>query len=203
MADVNWWKIKDQSLARAAREAGFDLAVYEDYSEATRTELKSRAIKISMENIRQDFLELTDRELDSVKQGVYVICLSLPFTVTYPGGNSEIIYIGRGSINSRLKMHYERSLFRLMRSLAGTNFDFYLTEPKHHTSDGYFKHIEYLLLERFKNSTGDGRYPILNKNAGSDQGAATVGKGWDKPLKQSGKNRSGRWRLRSSGTLRH
>ena len=74
-----------------------------------------------------------------------------------------------------------------MRSLQGANFDFYLTEPRSSVAEDYFKHIEFLLLDRFKASIGGASYPILNKNAGSDRGVAEVGKGWDKPLKRSGK----------------
>jgi len=187
MANVSWWKIRDQSLALAARQAGFDLSIYDQYSEQTRNELKAAAIIYAMNNIRSAFEGVAARKLSEIKQGVYVICLSHPFTIKYAKTCSEIVYIGRGNINGRLKSHFEKSLFRLMRGLSGTNFDFYLTEPVHTASDAYFKHIEYLLLKRFSDTIGGGKLPILNTNAGSKQDIVTVGAGWEKPLKATGK----------------
>ena len=35
MSSTKWVKIKNQNLAVATREAGFDLAMYENYSEQT------------------------------------------------------------------------------------------------------------------------------------------------------------------------
>jgi hypothetical protein len=186
-ATVDWLKVSNQSLALAAREAGFDLTVYENYSPSVQAVLKASAIKNAMENLRIDFEEQSDgRELSEIKEGVYVICLSYPYTVEYNLSCSDVVYIGRGNLNSRLKSHYEKSLFKLMMSLAGASFTFYLTEPKGH-HDAYFKHIEFMLLDNFKTKIGGDRYPLLNKNAGWDQKINGVGTGWNRPLKNSGK----------------
>lgn len=185
MSSVDWWKIRDQSLALAAREAGFDLTMFDEYSEETQEELRYRAIKNALWNLDNVFEEMTNRELSSIKQGVYVICLSMPFTVQYDRGCSEIIYIGMGNIRNRLKSHLENSLFNFMMSVAGSNFDFYLTEPKNAAGDMYYKHIEYMLLKEFDRTKGS--YPLLNKNSGSKKDFPEVGAGWKKPLKSSGK----------------
>lgn len=183
---VEWYpKIKDQSLALAVREAGFDLTMFEEYSEETKAEVRKRAIKIVLENIADEFKDVTGRELLDIRQGVYVICVSNPFTIGYESGCSEIIYIGIGKIALRLESHFNRSLFDFMMSVAGSNFDFYLTEPKGSTGDHYFKHIEYMLLEKFREKHGS--YPLLNTNAGSRKEFEGAGEGWDKPLKGSGK----------------
>ncbi len=149
-----------------------------------------------MQNVCDAFKEEHDRALDEITQGVYVICLSNPFTVNYPKGRSEIIYIGRGNISGRLKGHFEGSLFDVMMGLAGANFDFYLTEPKSNEGDSYFKHIEFQLLDAFRAGVGGGNFPLLNKNAGTKQNMQ-LGKGWDKPLKASGKKPT--WAIAPTG----
>ncbi len=192
-ATVEWYpKIKDVSLALAVREAGFDLTMFDDYSESTQSEIRKRAIKIVLRNISDSFEEEAGRPLEEVKKGVYVICISSPFTVGYERGCSEIVYIGIGKISSRLESHFNNSLFELMMSVAGANFDFYLTEPKGSPSDLYYKHIEYMLLDKFQQKHGT--YPLLNTNAGSKKEFEGAGKGWDKPLKGSGKKPI--WELR-------
>jgi hypothetical protein len=183
-AEVEWWKIPQQSLALAAREAGFDLSVYDDYDEPVRAALKTRAISNAIERLREAFTEVSGRSLEDVKRGVYVISLSYPFTLDYNGWRSDVVYIGRGYISGRIKSHYEHSLFRLMRTLAGADFDFHLTEPKSE-EESYFKHVEFLMLDYFKSKAG--RYPLLNKNAGSKQSVSVAGTGWKKPLKRSGR----------------
>jgi len=40
----HWYVIKNQSLARFAKYAGFDLALYDVYSAAARQELRKRSI---------------------------------------------------------------------------------------------------------------------------------------------------------------
>lgn len=186
MQAVKWWKLKDQSLGLAAREAGYDLSMYLDYPISARQALKKAAIKNVMATILDDFDRQYGRELGSVKQGVYAISLSNPFTIRYAQETSDIIYIGRGNISGRLKSHFEKSLFDVMMSLAGSNFSFYLSEPIDEDGEGYFKQLEYNLLKEFSMKIGGGKYPILNKNAGSDQSLA-LGNGWKMPLKKTGK----------------
>jgi hypothetical protein len=192
-ATVEWYpKIRNQSLALAVREAGFDLTMFEEYSEETQAEIRKRAIKIVLRNIADEFENVTGKLLADIHQGVYVICVSNPFTIAYEKGCSEIIYIGIGKISSRLEAHFNNSLFDFMMSVAGANFDFYLTEPQGTTGDHYYKHIEYMLLEKFWEKHES--YPLLNTNAGSRKEFEGAGKGWDKPLKASGKKPI--WELR-------
>jgi len=196
MKPVAWWKLKDQSLALAAREAGFDLAMFSEYTVAVKAALKSATIKNAMDNILEDFEWQYSRRLETIKQGVYVICLSDPFTIKYEGGCSNIIYIGRGNISGRLKSHFEQSLFEVMMGLAGANFSFYLSEPKDIDGEGYFKQLEHDLLASFRKGIGGGKFPLLNKNAGSDQ-RLKLGRGWNKPLKASGKKPT--WAIAPTG----
>lgn len=191
MADIKWWKVKNQSLAVAVRNVGFDLAVYEQYSPDIQKEIQRRAIKESLRELSATFLSVSERDIQEITKGVYVICLSHPFTIQYEEGLSEIIYIGRGNVLTRLKSHYERSLFRFMQSLSGTNFDFYISAPKMPgggNANHYYKHVEHKLLERFSERIGGGErnFPLLNSYSGSDKNL-NCGKGWDKPLKRAGK----------------
>jgi hypothetical protein len=162
--------------------------VYQNYSKTTRTEIRRLAIKEAIRLLQDDFYIAHKRELWEIEHGVYVICLSDPLAIQYKQGLSEIIYIGRGNVLGRLRSHYERSLFRLMQSLSGADFDFYIAEPKRNNASAYYKHVEHLLLETFAEKFGGAPYiyPLLNKNAGTGQNCGN-GKGWDTPLKRTGK----------------
>ena len=193
---IEWSVVKKQSLALAAREAGYDLTMFEDYPKAVQDSLQYYAIKNVLENLCSDFEDYNDKVLGSVKQGVYVICLSDPFTIQYGSKRSNIIYVGRGNIINRLKSHFENSLFDVMMSLAGADFDFYLAEPKDANGDGYFKQLEYDLLYYFKSNIGGDKYPLLNKNAGTDVDLK-LGDGWNYPMKASGKRPT--WAISPTG----
>jgi hypothetical protein len=196
VAQIQWTPVKKQSLARAAREAGYDLAMFENYPKAVQDTLRYHAIKNVLRNLQDDYEELTGKELWAVRQGVYVICLSDPFTIQYASGCSNIVYIGRGQISTRLKNHFENSLFDVMMSLAGADFDFYLSEPIDRNEEGVFKQLEHDLLQNFRQKIGGGSFPLLNKYAGSRQGLK-LGKGWNLPLKTSGKRPT--WAIKATG----
>ena len=199
MATVTWTNVKRMSLAKAARQAGFDISVYEDYSMDIQAEVQKQAIKQVLLELSNAYSDKTSKDLKDVKKGVYVICLSSPFAISYPEGFSEIIYIGHGNVIARLKAHFEYSLFRFMQSLSGADFDFLISQPKMPgpgVAGEYFKHVEYLLLNGFKEKFGGKKrevwFPLLNNNAGSRK-QLDDGKGWDKPLSRAGK--TPRWAL--------
>ena len=199
MATVTWTKIQGMSLARAVRQVGFDITVYEDYNGEVQLEVQKKAINRVLQELNEYYYYETNRTLKDIKKGVYVICLSSPFAINYPGGLSEIIYIGRGNVLGRLRSHFAHSLFPFMQSLSGTDFDFLISEPKMRgpgVAGEYFKHVEYLLLDRFKKKFGGAErevwFPLLNRNAGSKK-KLDSGDGWDKPLSRAGK--TPRWAL--------
>jgi|AntAceMinimDraft_1070359.scaffolds.fasta_scaffold18428_2 hypothetical protein len=195
MQTNNWIKIRNQSLASYTREAGYDLTVFNDYSETTRRELKKAAISNAIYGIKYAF-EQQDIDIPSVKTGVYVIALSSPFTLQYKKAASPIIYIGIGNLMGRIKSHFENSLFDFMQSLSGTNFDFHFALPKHDEHADYYKHVEWQMLEAFSKKFGGngiGVYPILNKNAGSKRQIDDKTDWWFKPLKNTGT--TPRWKL--------
>jgi hypothetical protein len=96
----------------------------------------------------------------------------------------------------RLKSHLENSLFDLMLSLQGVDFMFLVSVPRVKNCLNAYKHIEYLMLEEFREKCGGGKaLPLLNSNAGAFQKSVKAKiDGWKTPLKNSGK--TPRWLIR-------
>jgi len=190
MRNNQWYKVGGQSLAVFARNAGFDLAMYHDYSEQVQFELRKRAVREAVIQIEYE-CELKDFIVRDIKKGVYVIALSNPLSIQYRYRRSQVIYIGRGNIMGRIKNHFENKLFDFMLDLAGANFDFYFAQPARSGTSDYFKHVEHLMLEYFSQQyqglDDKRRFPILNKNAGTNKGFSEGNDWWKKPLKASGK----------------
>ena len=206
---LNWINLWSMSLATAARESGFDLAVYHEYSESTQLELRKRTIKKTISNICDEYKWATQQQfgeakaLESVQFGVYVIRLSSPFTVRYRipeiedgleiktvnfDGTSQIVYIGRGDVKTRLERHLKNKLFDFMQSLSGANFDFQILDPESNfvSKDDLHKQIENDLLLRFAETVTcrEKGWPLLNKISGSDVGVEDCGKRWNYPLRR-------------------
>lgn len=191
MKNNEWISIKNQSLAAYTREAGFDISIYDEYSKETKIELKRRAINSAIYNIIYQFEEKCV-EIRDIRKGLYVISLSSPLTISYNNKNSQVIYIGRGYVISRIKSHFNNSLFDFMQSLTGANFDFHIARPANPKSDRYHIHVEWQMLEYFSEIYGS--KPILNKNKGSAQGINSNSIWWKSPLQVRG--RRPRWELR-------
>jgi hypothetical protein len=85
-----------------------------------------------------------------------------------------------------------------MESLSGANFDFSFANPHKAYHTDYYKHVEFQMLEYFYNKIGGiddkKRYPILNKNAGSNKDIDEEEAWWMTPLKATGKKPL--WRLK-------
>jgi hypothetical protein len=190
MKPNHWYAIRGQSLAVYARTAGFDLAMYHDYSEEIQTELRKQAVKAAIFAIQAASEEI-GCNVGSIKSGVYVIALSKPLSVQYRHGRSQVIYIGIGNILGRIKSHFEHKLFEFMLDLSGANFDFYFAKPARPGTAEYYKHVEHLMLEHFSSQYGGmdklRRFPILNKNAGSNKYFSDGLEWWKKPLLATGK----------------
>lgn len=198
MKTNSWYVARDQNLAMCARNAGFDLALYHTYSESVQKELRKRAIKEALHEIREACSE-QGCDLPEVKEGVYVISLSNPFSIKYRDARSQVIYIGLGNIVGRIESHFNHSLFDVMLDLLGANFDFHFALPKRKgRSHDYYKHVEHCMLEYFSKEYGGlddkKRFPLLNKNAGSKKKYSEDSEWWKKPLKASG--RKPHWELK-------
>ncbi|MGB6326859.1 MAG: hypothetical protein WBG11_14090 [Methylocella sp.] len=196
MKTNEWVTIKNQSLAVYTREAGFDLSIYNEYSAPVQAQLRKRAIDAAMFGISNAFEE-QNIDIYDIKKGIYVISLSAPLTILYRTKRSQVIYIGIGNVMGRVKQHFEGSLFDFMQSLSGANFDFSFACPEMDGHDLYYKHVEWEMLEHFSKQYGgvddNRRFPLLNKNAGSNKGIENDSDWWKKPLKNTGKQP--RWHL--------
>jgi len=198
LAKIEWVKLNGYNLAWSAREAGFDISVFEDYKPKVQKLVKQYTILEAIRYLKEEYEDETEDPLDEVSSGVYVIRLEQNFTVQYPKGNSPIIYIGRGQVDGRIKDHFKQKLFPLMESLSGVHFDFWIANPKRggrgRTAEDYHKQLEYELLEEFGQRFGGDTYyyPILNKNKGTDCKFA-LGLNWDEPLR--GDSRQNAWIL--------
>jgi len=201
LAKIRWVKLKEYNLALSAREAGFDISVFDYYKPAAQKVVKSQTVNMAIEFLKEEYVDLTGQELLSVKNGVYVIRLASNFSIRYPKGILPIVYIGRGDVNGRIKTHFKDKLFPLMESLTGATFDFWITNPKRggqgRTAQDYHKQLEYNLLKKFWEKYGDdeNKYPLLNKNKGEDCGYE-LGPNWDKPLRGDGRRHA--WTLEAT-----
>lgn len=191
MKKNHWYLVKNQSLAIYARQAGFDLAIYEDYEDSVQRELRKRAVKEAVSAIQLACSEVHGFDVGSIKNGIYVISLSNPLSIQYRNRRSQVIYIGRGNIVGRITSHFENKLFDFMLGLSGADFDFHFARPALPGTADYYKHVEHLMLEYFSDQYGGmddkRRFPILNMNAGNDKSYSGGTEWWKKPLKASGK----------------
>ena len=182
------------------REAGFDLAVFDNYSAAVQREARKEAIRVAMEMLNWAFWEQTGEDLKDLSTGVYAIRLSGGIEVQYEKGSSPLIYIGEGNVFNRLKQHYEQKLFDFMASLNGANFDFFICEPwkKHYRNTDIHCQVEHDLLVEFAARYGGLSerycYPLMNKIAGSNRRVEFEGDWWKRPLYRYGPQPS--WTIR-------
>lgn len=190
MKPNHWYSVRGQSLAIYARSAGFDLAMYEEYEKSVKTELRRLAVKAAVAAIKTACWE-QGFDIEKVRTGIYVISLSNPLSIQYRNKRSQVIYIGRGNILGRINSHFERKLFDFMLDLSGANFDFYFAKPARSGTKNYYQHVEHLMLDYFTSQYGGmddkRRFPILNKNAGTDHYFSVGTEWWTKPLKASGR----------------
>ena len=183
-----WYGLRRQSLAVYARNAGFDLSIFHEYSKAVQEELRKRTIKEAMREIEWALLE-KGFDLNKSKKGVYVISLSNPLSIKYPKKRSQVLYVGRGNIRSRINDHFEHKLFDLMLSLSGADFDFDFAVPARNGTANYFIEVEYRMLEWFHKNVGNPAsrcFPLLNKIKGTNNSYAPDNEWWSKPLKSTG-----------------
>lgn len=186
-AKIQWVKLKEYSLARSAREAGFDLTMFDEYTPQAQSALKTAAVRKALEYLEYEYEEKTGLSLKDLNWGVYVIRMTSGMSIKYENGVSPVVYIGRGSVGGRVKSHFYDKLFPMMQTLSGAQYDFWITEPKKGTrgrpSAKYHKQLEHDLLEKFEEKYGS--LPLLNKNRGTNC-YEELGENWDKPIRTRG-----------------
>jgi hypothetical protein len=198
---IRWLETASISVRHAAWDEGFDIDRYGDYSEEVRKTVKSKSINSLLRLLdgkwedarsiipKQDRGKISE-VFESAKRGIYIISLEHGFSVSYPKGDSHVLYIGKGAIRSRLRLHLINSLFDFSRSLKDIEFKFYFCEPKKAGYSSYYHDLETDLLNKFKDAFGstDLPYPLLNYNAGRNHDKEHEhGDGWSRPLANNGR----------------
>jgi hypothetical protein len=196
--EVGWIISRGISLRDAAEWVGFKVENLADFSAATQKEFKAAVVNSIIEDLDTEWEEQRPRHpnfsstLAQVTRGTYVLCLDGGLCVNYAGGNSRVLYIGKGRIRQRVKSHLEEKLLEFFLQIPGIRFRFYMTEPKKTGPGGaaYFHDFENDLLEEFSRLYGDDSndksWPMFNKNAGRAHANHYMHKGsWKLPLKNT------------------
>lgn len=168
---VLWKQSKLISVFEEAQALGFDLRKFDQQSEDVQASLKKATVARVLKSVRETW----DRDVENianknwfsgVKNGVYVIAIGHGFGVSYGDACSEVMYIGRGKIENRLRSHLHNWIFDMSRSLRDVPFKFYLEEFGDGRSPDAFKDFEHWLLDQFHEKFGE--KPLLNKIAGRE-----------------------------------
>lgn len=187
------WAVTDPiSVFDEARQLGFDLRKFDDQSDEVRFAVKKASVDHIIKKIRAEWRGAygdeykPHQDFNAIKNGVYVIAIGAGFGVGYPKDCSEVMYIGRGKIASRLRSHLNNWIFDMSLSLRDVPFKFYMETVADGRSRNAFKDFEHFLLERFSDKFGD--KPLINKIHGR---AGTIdhdfGGNWNAPLSNRGK----------------
>lgn len=198
--NVEWKQTKLISVFEEAHSLGFDLRKFDRLHNDVQANLKKATISRVLKTIRETW----DRDVErahnkncfkDVQRGVYVIAIGQGFSVNYQNDSSEVMYIGRGKFESRLRSHLHNWIFEMSRSLRDVPFKFYLEEFSDGRSRDAFKDFEHWMLERFHEKYGE--KPLLNKIAGREGTITHAFNGnWNAPLSNRGK--SFLWQIRPS-----
>lgn len=171
---INWIISQPIDARRAAQDVGFSIDRLHAFNPAMQKSLKSKTISEILrlldddwEDQREDkrWTQLTPK-LSSVKRGAYILCLDRGLCVNYGSKKSRVLYIGKGAIRQRLKIHLQHKLLEMFEALPGLKFRVWMTEPKKAGSIDYWHEFEADLLNNFSVLYGSGSdiKPLFNKN---------------------------------------
>ncbi|WP_157013800.1 GIY-YIG nuclease family protein [Sphingomonas parapaucimobilis] len=168
---VDWKQTGLISVLEESQGLGFDLRKFDRLHEDVQASLKKATVARILKVIRDTWdkgVEDTRNKhwFGEVRNGIYVISIGHGFGVSYARGCSEIMYIGRGKISTRLRTHLHNWIFDMSRSLRDVPFKFYMEEFGDGRSPDAFKDFEHWLLEEFHEKFGE--KPLLNKIAGRE-----------------------------------
>lgn len=186
--DISWTVAGPLSVYDEARDLGFDIRKFDRQDEEVQSAVRKASIDRIMKKIRNEWDSNSSKHsFSDVKNGVYVISISDGFGVQYKGGESEVMYIGRGAISNRLRSHLHNWIFDMSRSLMDVSFKFYMTTVGDGRSVESFKDLEHYMLDDFHRRFEE--KPLLNKVAGREGHIdhEFVGS-WSKPFDNRGKS---------------
>lgn len=188
--DVIWAETDLISVFDVARDLGFDLRKYDRQVEEVQKAVKKATVDKIIMKIREDWRAAYDHEypkkldFNRIANGVYVIKIGDGFAVKYEKDVSEIMYIGRGKIASRLRTHLNNWIFDMSRSLRDVPFKFYMETVGDRRSKNAFKDFEHFMLDQFMSKYGE--KPLLNKIHGREGHIDHEFTGnWNSPLRRS------------------
>jgi hypothetical protein len=195
MPKMRWIVSPNINMRVAAEGVGFKIERLRHFAPHTQTEFKAGVVNWIIHHLDEAWVEKRESNnltsfsasLAAVERGVYVLCLDGRLCVNYDGGNSRVLYIGKGKLRQRIKSHLEAKLLDFFLQIPGIEFRFYLTEPKKPGHGGYFHDFEYDLLHEFSKLYGSARnkWPLFNKAAGNKHENQYVQDGWKLPLKNT------------------
>ena len=197
---LNWAQSDVININQSAREFGFDLEwlEYATLKPSLQQQIQDKVVGYVLETLEECWSEarISDTPFKDVTKGVYVISLGRGLFVDYAlagktkrrdshaRGQSPVIYIGRGRLQTRLKAHLSRWLGDFSYSLQGVALEFWMTEVKLRGSRNAFCDVEHDLLQKFFKRHGC--YPLQNSISGTRTVRThSYTEGWDSPLQRS------------------
>ncbi len=171
--NVEWFKTKYPiSIREYAEKCGFNLTGLENgnISEENWEWIDSKIRLRILNDLKEQWNDIEDgaNRFLKVKRGVYVITLAQNISIDYSGHPSQVIYIGRGNLRSRISSHLRNWIRYFSESLQDISFNIWLTEIRVKGSPNAFKDLEYDLLDEFFNRYGE--LPIQNTKYGDNFG---------------------------------
>lgn len=167
ITEIHWTKSKPVSIRDYGNACGFNLITIDimQLPEEQKQWIEKKIVSSILADLDQTWEEDEwPSPLYDIEKGVYVITIAGNICINYKGGESQVVYIGRGKTRSRIYSHLRNWVSYFSESLQDISFCFWMTEIKVQGSLNAFMDVESELIRRF--NTRFGEYPILNFKAG-------------------------------------
>lgn len=180
ITEIFWTKSEPVSIRDYGNACGFNLITIDimQLPENQKQWIERKIVSSILADL--DYLWEEDEwptPLHQVEKGVYVITIARNICIDYKDSYSQVVYVGRGKIRSRIYSHLRNWVYYFSESLQDISFHFWMTEIKIPGSPNAFMDVESDLLCKFKDRFGE--YPILNHKAGN---SCTIAHSYDRSL---------------------
>jgi hypothetical protein len=166
--EVIWTKTKSINIREYASCFVFNKPTIDLSSLSTnrRNWIEKEIVSCILEDLDETWeQDQWETPLFKVNKGVYVITLSGNICIQYPNKESQVVYIARGKIRSRIKIHLTNWVTHFSESLHDIKFQIWMTQIKIPGAPNAFKDVEADLIEIFEEEYGD--IPIQNSKGGN------------------------------------
>jgi hypothetical protein len=165
--DISWVKSDAISIRDYANSSGFNLNSIDlrTLEKDRRDWIEKTVVDWIISDLDETYAAEKYSKLSEVKQGLYIISLADDLCIRYPTDHSQVIYVGRGTIRTRIRSHLKEWVLNFSESLQDIRFQFWMSEVRTSGGRKAFREAESDLLDYFWEKNGD--YPILNKISGS------------------------------------